>query len=58
MNVPFFQHTATFARCQAIFTMKIAKKYAIMVIVNNSVFLCSRFLSILYMLHKNSFVFL
>ena len=44
--------------CQAIFTMKIAEKYGIMVIVNKTVFLCCSKLNILYIVHKMQFGFL
>ena len=44
--------------CQAIFTMKIAKKYDIMVIVNKIKLLFRVFLSVLYSMHKSFTVFL
>ena len=47
-----FHHKATFANCQAIITMKIAKKYAIMGNVNKTVFFEGDIMSTLYNVHK------
>ena len=44
--------------CQAIFTMKIAKKYGIMVDVNKKVVLCPSKLSDLYNVHNAAYGFL
>jgi len=44
--------------CQAIFAMKFAKKYGIMVDVNKKVWLCCANLSDLYNMHKNTIGFL
>ena len=44
--------------CQAIFTMKNGRKYAIMCNVNKTVFMLCGKLNILYKMHKTSFVFL
>jgi len=54
----FSKHTARNAMCQAIFTMKIAKKYGIMVNVNKTVFLCCPKLNNLLEVHKTRFGFL
>ena len=56
--VSFSQHTARFAMCQAIFAMKFAKKYAIIVNVNKNRQFSSKNHSDLYNVHKNTVLIL